>query len=325
MDINQLIEKFIKHNCYLEMGAGKIAKQFNSNIDDVIKSKIIAKNKLKYGTEYNPKDVAFKSKPILQVTIKKDTNNNAKILLFDLETSPIISYHWGTRKQFIQPENIIRDWTILTYAGKFLNEDIMYSGTAKDEEEFDDFNIVSELWGLLDKCDILVAHNLIGFDRKKLNARFLFHGMNPPSPYKLVDTLQIAKTNFGTTYHKLDYLSKFIGSSGKMEHFGFDLWKKCMDGDEASWETMLAYNKKDVIELEKIYLELRPWDNRSPSISIFQEDPSMCCTKCGSKNIVYKKDVYTNTREFKLYQCNDCNGWSRSRSSEGKIKALMTQ
>jgi len=317
MDINQLVEKFLQKPYLIDMGKGSLANILECSIEDAVIARTIARNKIRTGTEYDPKDVAFKR--------KSDSNNDAKILLFDLETSPIISYHFGTRKLFIQPENIIRDWTILTYACKFLNEDIMYSGTAKEEEDFDDFNIVSELWTLLDKCDILVAHNLIGFDKKMINARFLFHGIQPPSPYKVIDTLQIARTNFGTTYHRLDFLSKFIGSTGKMEHSGFDLWKQCMDGNPDAWDIMLEYNKKDVVELEKVYLALRPWDSRHPSISIFQEEPGMCCTKCGSKSLVYKKDTYTNTRVFKLYQCSDCNGWSRSRSSEGKIKALMTQ
>jgi hypothetical protein len=302
MNLNQIVEKFKTNPAYVGMGAGKLANRFNCSKDDIYKARSIVKGE-----------------------IKEDNNNNAKILLFDLETSPILAQVWGTRKQYVYPEQIVRDWTILTYAAKWLNDDTIYSGSAFGEEDFDDFEIVSQLWSLLDEANIIIAHNLKRFDKQKLNARFLFHGLTVPSPYKMIDTLEVARQNFGTTYHKLDYLSKFIGSDGKMEHSGFELWKRCMNGEEESWKIMLDYNIKDVLELEKVYLAMRSWDSRHPSISIFQEDPDLCCTKCGSKNLVYKKDTYTNTRVFKLYQCNDCHGWSRSRSSEGKIKALMTQ
>jgi len=257
--------------------------------------------------------------------IQYETKSRGKIFIFDLETSPIISYHFGVRKQFIQPDQIIRDWTILTYAGKFLGEDKIYSGTAKNQEDYDDFEICNELWRLFDEADLIIAHNCSRFDKKKANARFLAHGMTPPSPYKVVDTLQIARTNFGTTYHRLDFLSKYLGYEGKMDNEGFTLWKKCMEGDLNAWDTMLEYNIQDVTELENIYLELRPWDSRHPSMSVFNEDPSMSCTKCGSHKLEYVKDTYTNTKVFKLYQCEDCNGWSRSRVGENKSKALMTQ
>lgn len=302
MNIEQIVQKFKKNPAYIGMGAGKLSKGWNCEKGDI-----------------------YEARKIIKDESKKVREDNAKILLFDLETSPILANVWGVRKQFIQPNQIIRDLTILTYAAKWLGKPEIISGTAQDEEDFDDFIIVEELWHLLDEADIIVAHNLNKFDKKKINARFLVHGMTPPSPYKSVDTLTIAKTNFGTTYHRLDFLARFIGSDGKMEHEGMELWNKCMKGDETAWKTMLEYNEKDVLELEKVYLAIRSWNSRHPSIGIFKEDPSMCCTKCGSKNIEYKKDTYTNTRVFKLYQCNDCNGWSRSRSSQGKVTALMTQ
>lgn len=314
MDINQLVEKFMDKPYLLDMGANKIAYQLKSDEQSVREAKKIYYNKIKYGTEYNPKDVAF-----------KNNKSNAKVLMIDIETSPILTWTFTTRKAFIQPEQIERDWTILTFAAKWLGEDEIIFGTAKEEEEYDDFELVSKIWELLDQSDIIVAHNLNRFDKLKINARFLYHGLPPCSPFKSVDTYQIAKQNFGTTYHKLDFLSKYIGSTGKMEHEGFNLWKKCMHGDSDAWDMMLSYNKKDTIELEEVYLAIRAFDSRHPSMSIYKEEPGMCCTKCGSENINYVKDTYTNTRVFKLYQCSDCNGWSRSRSSEGKIKALMTQ
>ena len=43
MNIDELVDKFSKHHCYLDMGSGKMAKQFNSTKEDVK----IAKNLVK--------------------------------------------------------------------------------------------------------------------------------------------------------------------------------------------------------------------------------------------------------------------------------------
>ena len=134
MTIEQIIKKFENKPSYLTNGAGLLSKTWGVNRGDIYEAKRIIRNKNKYGTEYHPDDVAF---------IHKD--KLPRILLFDLETSPIISYTWGVKKQFIQPEQIIRDWTILTFAAKWLNEDKIIDGTAKDEEDFDDFNLCSDL------------------------------------------------------------------------------------------------------------------------------------------------------------------------------------
>lgn len=301
MTVDEVVEKFNQSPTYVRKGAGFLASRFNCNRDIIYAAK-----------------EAYKKEEVT-------SPERGKILLFDLEISPIISYTWGTRKQFIHPEQVIQEPFLMTYAAKWLEKGDIISGTVKEEEDYDDFNIVSEMWSLLDEADVVVAHNLNRFDKKKINARFLKHGMTPPSPYKCVDTLTISKVNFGTIYHKLDYLSKYIGSDGKMEHEGFELWSKCLKGDSEAWDKMLSYNEKDVLELEKVYLALRPWDSRHPSMSVFKEDSDCVCTKCGSSNLEYKKDTFTNTRIFKLYQCSDCGGWSRSRTSENKSKALMTQ
>jgi len=309
MNIIQIVDSFKQKPYLIRMGKSKISKILNCTEEDVVKARKIIKNK----------------QTNRAINMVKARSPKAKILLFDLETSPITAYVWKTIKEFIQPEQIIRDWTILTYSAKWLNEDKIFSGTAKNEKDFNDYNLVKEMWYLLDEADIIIAHNCNRFDRKRINARFLFHGLTPPSPYKVIDTLEIAKHNIGTTYGKLDFLAKYIGNEGKMEHEGFLLWRKCMEGDLVAWDTMSEYNKKDVIELEKLYLTLRPWDSRHPNLGVFKEDPNMCCTKCGSKNLEYMKDVYTNTRVYKLYKCNDCHGWSRSRTGQNKTKALITQ
>ena len=41
---------------------------------------------------------------------------------------------------------------------------------------------------LIDKADIVIAHNGDKFDLRKLNTRFLFHELGTPSSYQSIDT-----------------------------------------------------------------------------------------------------------------------------------------
>jgi len=256
-------------------------------------------------------------------------NNIAKILLFDIETSPMMVYAWKLYKNTASIDQIAKDWTVLTWAAKWLGEDEIISETQmnyrsiQNPYDLDDFEIVEKLWHLFDEADFVVAHNGRVFDTKKINAKFIEHGMSPPSPYKVIDTLDIAKRNFNFTSNKLDYIAQNLGVGAKMEHEGFKLWEKCMWGDEEAWKIMLDYNIQDIKILESVYLQLRMFDSRHPSVSIYNPDENEACTKCGSKNITYIKDTYTNTRVYKLYKCGDCNGWSRGRTGVNKKNVLM--
>jgi len=65
----------------------------------------------------------------------------------------------------------------------------------KSEPQNDKY-LIKELWDVFDQADIIIAHHGDGFDIKKSNARFVFHNLQPPSPYKSIDTLKIARKYF---------------------------------------------------------------------------------------------------------------------------------
>lgn len=62
MKIEQIVEKFIKYPKALDNGAGSLSRRWNCTREEIYEARKIARNKLKYGTEYNPKDVALTSK-----------------------------------------------------------------------------------------------------------------------------------------------------------------------------------------------------------------------------------------------------------------------
>src|SRR5690554_2502619 len=138
----------------------------------------------------------------------KPEPTGAKILILDIETAPILAHVWRTFKENVGLEQISFDWYILSFAAKWLHSDeTLYFDQQYAKDVEDDTPLMQRLWKLLDDADIIVAHNGRRFDLKKINARFAIKGFKPPSPYRIVDTLEIAKKNFAFTSNRLAYLT----------------------------------------------------------------------------------------------------------------------
>lgn len=118
---------------------------------------------------------------------------------------------------------VVSEGYTLCYSAKWLGKknvlfDAMpFYGEYKVGSE-NDFSVVKSLWDLLDKADIVIAHNCQDFDVPMMNSRFVFNDLRPPSPYKIVDTLKIARQNFRFPSNKLDDLGEYLGLGRKMPH-----------------------------------------------------------------------------------------------------------
>lgn len=227
-----------------------------------------------------------------------------KVLIFDIETSPMEVYTWGIFDQNIGINQIKKDWNILCYSAKWLfSKEILHDRlTGSESKRRDDKRITKSLWKLLDEADIVVAHNGDAFDIKKANARFLFHKLDLPSPYKSVDTLKIARRNFRVTSNKLDYLCRFLGLETKIDTGGFELWVKCLKGDEEALEQMDVYCQNDVRILEELYLKLRQYDKQHPNLGVYMNDKSLC-PNCGSNKLKDNGFYTTPCNKYKTSRC----------------------
>lgn len=233
--------------------------------------------------------------------------NNPKVLLFDEETAPSLGWYFDLWKE----GNIVAtkiDWYMLSVAYKWLGERQVKAIALPDFKGYkpgseNDEELIKALWKLFDEADILIAHNGDQFDIKKANARFAYYNLPPPSPYKTIDTKKVAKRYFNFTSNRLDDLGAYFGFGRKMVHTGFDLWKRCMAGDPAAWKMMVAYNKRDVILLEKIYLHLRPWITNHPTENFDG------CSNCPSLNLSKQGIKRTRTGYKQQFKCADCGAW----------------
>lgn len=255
----------------------------------------------------------------------------ARILILDIETAPIMAHVWRTWKENVGLEQITHDWYILSFSAKWYgSQTVMYDDQSKATDIEDDSRLMLALHALLDEADIVVAHNGRAFDVRKINARFILNGLKPPSPYKIVDTLEIAKKNFAFTSNRLAYLTDKLCTIKKLEHGkfpGFMLWKECLKGNPEAWREMRTYNVQDVTSLEELYTKLRAWDSRHPNVDVASSSHEHACPCCGSHKIIRKGFAYTNSGQYQKYLCTACGKWSRTRYTENptaKRKGLLT-
>lgn len=304
------------------MTVEEIVRYFSTHFDSVRRS---ASETMK--NTHSTKEDVIEAKKIFLSNGKPKHPNFPKILIFDIETAPIKAYVWKTWKENVSLDQIINDWFVICWSAKWLYADEMMGEclTPKEIKRENDRRIVRKLWELFDEADIVIAHNAIKFDVPKMNTRFVKYGLNPPSCYQIIDTLQVAKREFKFTSNKLDALAMHFGFDKKLET-DFSLWVKCLEGDQKALDYMFKYNKYDVELLEAVYLKLRPWIHNHPNIGNYFNDGNPVCSCCGSHELktLYDHCYKTQISTYRLYRCEKCGAISRGRISLSKGTKMIS-
>jgi hypothetical protein len=154
-------------------------------------------------------------------------------------------------------------------------------------------------------------HNSDRFDHKKLNTRFIVHGMNRPMYYRTIDTLKVAKANFSFSSNKLDYINAQLGIHQK-SHTDYELWKQCANGEALAIQKMLNYNINDVQILEELYVRLLPWIGNHPSLRSYIDIEDDVCGNCGNDRLTWDGWYRTNQNKYQAFRCDECGSLGRS-------------
>jgi len=243
--------------------------------------------------------------------------SKAKILIFDIETSPNLAYVWGKWKQNVHDGQFVDKSYIMSFAAKWLGDDEVFYF---DNRHNNDKQIVKELYKLFDEADIIVAHNGKRFDIPRVLGRGLVHGLTPPSPYHTVDTLLVARRKFGFLSNTLANLCEELKLplKGKHKKFaGFDLWVQCLKQNDAAWDEMEEYNRQDILSLEALYFRLLPYIDNHPNVSRMQGEEVCQCTNCGSESLQMRGKYHSKAGlSYQRFVCTDCHSWGRFKLSD---------
>lgn len=240
---------------------------------------------------------------------KKD---GPKILFFDIETAPLKAHLWSMWQQGVGLNQIESDWYMLSFCCKWAHSDEVYYFDQRDEPDVeDDYELVLKLWHFLNEADVVIGQNSKRFDTKKANARFILNGLPKPSVYRQIDTMEIAKRQFGFTSTRLEYMTdKLCTEYKKSKHkkfHGHELWSECLKGNMEAWQEMEEYNRLDVLSLEELYNVLSSWDNTLPNFDVYVD---------GVLDMEEWEEIgyhYTNLGKYKKYRNKKTGVQRRSR------------
>jgi DNA polymerase elongation subunit (family B) len=234
-----------------------------------------------------------------------------KILLFDLETAPILAYTFGVWNVNISMDQIVEHPRVLCWSARWVgtkgNAVMFNSEYATSPKE-----MLQELRDLLDEADFVVGYNSDRFDVPWTTEEFMIHGIDLPSPYVPIDLFKLIKKHIRFPINKLDYVSLRLMGERKVQHRGFRLWVDCMDSNsknyKSAWKEMEKYAKKDTLLLEPLFNILKPFI-KVLNYALYNKN-DFACTHCGSQNLQARGTRPTQAGLFQRYQCNDCQGWS---------------
>lgn len=267
-------------------------------------------------------------------------NKNQKMLYIDIEKTFAFSGHyqqWGVN---LAQEAKLKESYILSFSyawgdgdirsevlkAEAIRGDLLRSIVQNDVTTDIDFDLVLKIWHLLDQANVVVAHNGRGYDIKEINAAFLRYNLPLPSPYKVIDTLSIAKKMFRIPFKSLKYLAQYLNVTQKISNDGNKFWKLASIGySDEILESMAAYNRGDIQTLREVYLKLRGYSNDGVNLATFNDSSELACPNCGHHNVSKLNKLATTTRyQYEAYRCGNCGAVSRATNLCGETKALTT-
>lgn len=244
----------------------------------------------------------------------------AAILTLDIESQRAITETWDLYPKFIPIDSVIVPKRILCFAAKWHgHEKVHFHASWKDGDQVAYDKMIRKAWELLDAADIVVGWNSTRYDLQHLQAAFGRLNLGPPSPYRSLDLMQVAKKNFraGEMSLKLDWFSQMWLGDEKLKHDGRDLWRDLRYGNReerrAAQKLMTAYNKKDVILTEQLFDRFKPWTGINFALYEDHLDDTPRCVKCASDNLQSRGRFFTTSFAYQRYRCNDCGSWSRGK------------
>lgn len=230
-----------------------------------------------------------------------------KVLLFDIETAPLLAYTFGVWNVNIGMDQIKEQPRMLCWSARWLGtkgKAVMFESEHKTSPK----EMLTVLRDLLEEADYVVGYNSDRFDVPWVTEQFLVHGIELPSPYKQIDLFKIVKKHIKFPINKLDYVSLMLLGDRKVQNRGMRLWIDCMAGDEQAWKDMETYAKKDTLLLEPLFNTLKPFI-KAFNMALFTGS-EFACPHCGSESVQKRGFDRTLASKRQRYQCNDCRLWS---------------
>lgn len=166
----------------------------------------------------------------------------------------------------------------------------------------------------LDQADIITGHYVNRADRRWLNSLFRDHGIDWPSPYKVIDTCTIARRDLGDESMTLDALCKRFGIPAKSGKYDPKVAAAACAGDKKAQRQIKSYNCGDVEASTGLYFMTLPLAHGHPHVAPTRGQTTTTCPRCGSHNVHQYGTWSPGTYVYAAHRCDDCPGTSHFRT-----------
>jgi uncharacterized protein YprB with RNaseH-like and TPR domain len=196
-------------------------------------------------------------------------------------------------------EQVVEPSEVICFGAKWLHEkDVMFYSVWEHGYE----EMLMAAYDLLSEADAVITFNGKKFDIPHLNTEFFKRSWDAPPKVTNIDLQQVAKTNFRFLSNKLQFIAQYAGIGKKLEHEGFPLWLKVMDGDVTAQKKMQRYCIKDVRLTERLYKRMKSYIYNHPNFERKRHD-------CGSTHAHSRGYRYTTAYRIQRLCCQKCGGW----------------
>lgn len=226
--------------------------------------------------------------------MKKISEENAKILIWDIETRSLVA-DYGS---------------ILCIGWKWFGDKgaprVLSIHDVPGKHPLDDAELVrlfiTEVWN---QADIAIGHYSGGHDEPFLRTRALIHELPVPKDVTTLDLWGKVWKRFKFSKNSLDNLTRQLGLTEKYWNPTED-FEKVLYGDKAALKRIVKHCRVDVEATEELYTRLRPYIVAHPRVT----HEKWACRRCGSHNLQSRGWAYSAAKgKVKRVQCMKCKGW----------------
>ena len=166
------------------------------------------------------------------------------------------------------------------------------------------------VWEVFDQADLIIGHNADRFDARHLMGGWAEMGLPAPTPYKVVDTLKIARGTFAYESNTLDALNKRLGIDAKTDKYDVKIARAAVNGDREAQAVLESYNRGDIVASEALFDRLRPYARSIPHLGMWTDD-ELACPSCGHTMTATGKTVHANVQRYEHLTCPNCGAHAR--------------
>ena len=240
--------------------------------------------------------------------------NSPKILVYDIETTPLMAYVWGLGKQVVRHGQLHKErnmYDIICITYQWLG-DKKARALVFDENQ-DSTHMIEQFDKMAEAADVTIGKNSDRFDVKQINSQRMLKGLPPLGDWVEKagqdDIEKQIRKYFYLPSYSLDYVSALMGFGGKHK-MEFQDWIDIVEknrGWKSKVHKMVEYGKKDVEDTTAVLKKILPYVKLKTSMTALNEGIATCnIPECGSTEMRKNGTRMINKTKYQRLQCGEC-------------------